>query len=118
MCSYSPQPYFSKSEIAGDASGREPACQCRRQKRDLLDPRVEEDMATHSSTLAWKTPWTEEPGGLQSMGSEWDTIEATWYTRSIYTACLIPAFFHLKINLGALSVSAPKRISFLFFFFK
>ena len=26
-------------------------------------------MATHSSTLAWKTPWMEEPGGLQSMGS-------------------------------------------------
>ena len=25
-------------------------------------------MATHSSTLAWQTPWTEEPGGLQSMG--------------------------------------------------
>ena len=25
-------------------------------------------MATHSSTLAWKTPWTEEPGRLQSMG--------------------------------------------------
>ena len=25
-------------------------------------------MATHSSILAWKTPWTEEPGGLQSMG--------------------------------------------------
>ena len=33
-------------------------------------------MATHSSTLAWKIPWTEEPGGLQSMGSlESDTIE-------------------------------------------
>ena len=27
-------------------------------------------MATHSSTLAWKTPWTEEPGGLQSTGRE------------------------------------------------
>ena len=26
-------------------------------------------VATHSSTLAWKIPWTEEPGGLQSMGS-------------------------------------------------
>ena len=26
-------------------------------------------MAPHSSTLAWKTPWTEEPGGLQSMGA-------------------------------------------------
>ena len=30
---------------------------------------LEKAMATHSSTLAWKTPWTEEPGGLQSMGS-------------------------------------------------
>jgi len=27
-------------------------------------------MATHSSILAWKTPWTEEPGGLQSIGSQ------------------------------------------------
>ena len=33
-------------------------------------------MAPHSSTLAWKIPWTEEPGRLQSMGSlEWDTTE-------------------------------------------
>ena len=31
------------------------------------DP-LEEDMATHSSIIAWKIPWTEEPGGLQSMG--------------------------------------------------
>ena len=31
------------------------------------DPQ-EEEMATHSSILAWKIPWTEEPGGLQSMG--------------------------------------------------
>ena len=29
----------------------------------------EKAMATHSSTLAWKIPWTEEPGGLPSMGS-------------------------------------------------
>ena len=29
----------------------------------------EKAMAPHSSTLAWKVPWTEEPGGLQSMGS-------------------------------------------------
>ena len=32
------------------------------------DP-LEKDMTTHSSTLAWKIPWMEEPGGLQSMGS-------------------------------------------------
>ena len=31
---------------------------------------LEKAMATHSSTLARKTPWTEEPGGLQSMGSQ------------------------------------------------
>ena len=29
---------------------------------------VEKEMATHCSILAWKSPWTEEPGGLQSMG--------------------------------------------------
>ena len=33
------------------------------------DP-LEKEMATHSSTLACKIPWTEEPGGLQSMGSQ------------------------------------------------
>ena len=76
MYSYSPQPYFCKSEIAGDASGREHAGQCRRHKRDL-EPRVEAGVATPSSTLTWKTPWTKEPGGLQTMRSEWDTTEAT-----------------------------------------
>ena len=33
------------------------------------DP-LEKEMATHSSTLAWKIPWTEEPGRLQPMGSQ------------------------------------------------
>ena len=33
------------------------------------DP-LEEEMATHTSILAWRIPWTEEPGGLQSMGSK------------------------------------------------
>ena len=31
---------------------------------------LEEGMATHSSILAWEIPWTEEPGGLHSMGSQ------------------------------------------------
>ena len=43
-------------------SGKESTCQCRRQG-------LEKKMATHSSILAWKIPWTEEPGSLQSMGS-------------------------------------------------
>ena len=33
------------------------------------DP-LEKEMATHSSILAWRIPWKEEPGGLQSMGSQ------------------------------------------------
>ena len=36
---------------------------------DREDP-LEKEMATHSSILAWRIPWTEEPGGLQSMGSQ------------------------------------------------
>ena len=35
-------------------------------REDLL----EKEMATHSSILAWRIPWTEEPGGLQTMGSQ------------------------------------------------
>ena len=33
------------------------------------DP-LQEEMATHTSILAWRIPWTEEPGGLQTMGSQ------------------------------------------------
>ena len=43
------------------------------------DP-LEEGMATHSSILAWGIPWTEEPGGPQSMGSQ--RIEHYWETNT------------------------------------
>ena len=46
------------------------------QSLDQEDP-LEEGMATHSSILAWRTPWTEEPGGLQSIGSQ-----RVWYNWS------------------------------------
>ena len=39
------------------------------QSLDWEDP-LEEEMATHSSILIWRIPWTQEPGGLQSMGSQ------------------------------------------------
>ena len=39
------------------------------QSQGLEDP-LEKGMGTHSSTLAWEVPWTEEPGGLQSVGSQ------------------------------------------------
>ena len=59
----------------GSTSGKEPICQCRRCKRHGVqslgqEDTLEKEMATHSSILAWRIPWTEEPGGLQSIGSQ------------------------------------------------
>ena len=56
----------------GGASGKESACQCRKRNRLFQslgkeDP-LEEEMAPHSSILAWIMPWTEEPCGLRSIG--------------------------------------------------
>ena len=60
------------------------------------DP-LEKEMATHSSTLAWKIPWTEKPGGLQAMGSkESDTPERLHFTTlttmsfTLFVYCLPP----------------------------
>ena len=44
------------------------------------DP-LEEGMAAHSSILAWRIPWTKEPGGLESVGSQ--TVEQNWVTEHI-----------------------------------
>ena len=62
------------SGFPGGASGKEPACRCRRHKRHRFDPWVGKipwrraQQPTHSSILARKIPWTEEHGGLQSIG--------------------------------------------------
>ena len=42
---------------------------------------LEEDMAAHSSTLAWRIPWTEEPDGLPSMESELQRVWRDWVTK-------------------------------------
>ena len=72
------KPFFSSRYICevgfpGCASVKELACQC-------MPP--EEETATHSSILTWRFPWTEEPGGLQSMGPQrvehdWSNLEST-----------------------------------------
>ena len=46
------------------------------------DP-LEKEMVTHSSILAWKIPWTEEPGGLQSMRSQRDGYNWVIFTTSL-----------------------------------
>ena len=63
-------------------------------QEDLL----EKEMATHSSILAWKIPWTEEPGRLQPMGSQrvghdWVTVSFTiYFTNGDFFWCLIILF--------------------------
>ena len=53
------------------------------------DP-LEKEMATHSSILAWKTSWTEEPGGLQSMGpQESGMTERLTLTYAVFWASLM-----------------------------
>ena len=47
-----------------------PAVQETRVQSLSWEESLEKEMATHSSILAWETPWTEEAGGLQSMGSQ------------------------------------------------
>ena len=51
-------------------NNKESTCQCRRVRSLGRGRSPEEEMATHSSILAWRIPWTEEPGGLQSMRSK------------------------------------------------
>ena len=73
-------------------SSKEFTCQCWR-RRCRLDPRsgrsLKEELATHPSILAWEIPWAEEPGGLQSMGSQrvgynLTTGQHLWNNKSVF----------------------------------
>ena len=61
-----------------------------------LERSLEKEMATHSSILAWKIPWTEEPGGLQSLGSQ--RVGHDWATSLfhilLYVWCSPRKLFH------------------------
>ena len=66
-----------------DSAVKNPSAMHETQVRSLgwEDP-LEEGMATHSSILAWRVPWTEEPGGLQSIGSQRVRHEAAEHART------------------------------------
>ena len=70
-------------------------------REDLL----EKEMATHSSILTWEIPWTEEPGGLQSLGSQ--RIGHNW------TTCTAPhySFTFIKRLFSSSSLSAITVVS-------
>ena len=63
------------------------------------DP-LEKSMATHSSILAWRIPWTEEPGGLQSMGSQSWTQLSAWAHACTHTT---HTYIHTHIILKGIA---------------
>ena len=63
------------------------------------DP-LEKEMAPHSSTLAWKIPWTEEPGRLQSMG-----LQRVDYDRETSLSFFLSFFLWLETTLESLTLS-------------
>jgi len=64
-----PKPVLYPRGLPRWLSGKESICQCRRRKFNPWVRKIplEEEMATHSSILAWKIPWTEEPGELHGV---------------------------------------------------
>ena len=52
-------------------------------------------MATHSSILAWRIPWTEEPGGLLGVAKESDVTEATRYAKQCSFTAYQPAVLNI-----------------------
>ena len=56
-----------KKVFPGGSDGKESTCNAWVQSLGQEEP-LEKELATHFSTLAWRIPWTEEPGGLQSTG--------------------------------------------------
>ena len=84
------------------------------------DP-LEKEMATHSSTLAWRIPWTEEPGRLQSMGSQ--RVRHDWVTSLIHSLILHDILWDTwicalasDINLGKIVILLSNIASVPFFF--
>ena len=87
--------------MASDGSdGKASACNVgdRVQPLGQEDP-LEKEMATHSNTLAWKIPWIEEPGRLQSMGSQ--RVGHNWATSLLMAndiEQLFICFFTICVN--------------------
>ena len=89
---------------------------------------LEKEKATHSSTLAWRIPYTEEPGGLQSMGSQrgghdWSGLACTpWKVTSHSQLPAVPDLF-FKMNFLAFISPEPRstlafhRVSFALMFY-
>ena len=84
----------------GGTSGKKPTVQCRRREMWvwllIQEDTLEEGMATHSSILVWRIPWTEKPSRLQSIGSQ-SQAQMKWLnTHGIYNIYYIIFIMSIK----------------------
>ena len=84
-----PTPVFFRASLVAHRVKRLPATRETRVRSLGQEDPLEKEIATHSSTLAWRIPWTEEPGSLQTMGSQ------SWTRLSNFTSFLS---FFLSFN--------------------
>ena len=82
------------------------------------DP-LEREMATHSSILAWRIPWTEEPGGLQSTGSQrvghdWVTLLTMRPSRNAVVNCRLQEFWNPALPVINISCETLGKLFCLF----
>ena len=84
--------------------------------RDLVwslgweDP-LEKEMATHSNSLAWKIPWAEEPGGLQSMGTqESDVIEGLSTHTHTHAHTYLRYIYHIWVAVSLIYIIYEPKI--------
>ena len=105
---------FAKYDFTSGSSGKESTCNAggrgiRVQSLGWEDT-LEEEMATHSSFLVWKIPWTEEPGGLQSIESQrvrQDLVtdhSCTWHTRLPTLDILHQNYIFTKFQMTCLAL--------------
>ena len=95
---FNTQPSYTRASLVAQRLKHLPAMQeTWVQSLGREDP-LEKKMATHSSILAWRIPWTEEPGGLQSMGSQ--KVGHDWVTLLTHSAFFMVQLSHPYMTTG------------------
>ena len=73
---------------------------------------LENEMASHSNILDWKIPQTEEPGGLQSMGSQ--RVTHDWATEHVHVRSLSRAWIFVPSEVGSFPLGWPRKLSLMY----
>ena len=119
ICTYNKNNMYYIGFSDGSAVRNPPAKQeTQVQSAGWEDP-LEKEMTTYSSILAWKIPWIEEPGTLQSMGSQrakqdWVTVQTcTWYNNYTKYHCTLYIAYYITVYIIHEYIYISKYVIFL-----